>query len=180
MGEIHRTSTASLHVPEPQADLGSRSIRNPPLMHEGMRGNNVGMYEHSGAIRSARGYYHSFFSMHSNYWHYCRAFKINKTRPNINGTRQRFWMDPTRTLEPRSLHRLTAGSIRSACLAKRLVRWMAAPQSRANQDLLLEIAKWSGSSTPDRYLLHTPPPLPLMHCVALRCFCLSRSKQPRQ
>ena len=106
--------------------------------------------------------------------------KSTKPGQNINGTRQRFWMDPTRTLEPRSLHRLTAGSIRSACLAKRLVRWMAAPRSRANQDLLLEIAKWSGSSTPDRYLLHTPPPLPLMHCVALRCFCLSRSKQPRQ
>ena len=54
MGEKHRISTASLHVPEPQADRGSRSIRNPPLMHEGMRGNNVGMFGHSGAIRSAR------------------------------------------------------------------------------------------------------------------------------
>ena len=52
--EKHRSCTASLHVPEPQADWGSRSIRNPPLMHEGMRGNNVGMFGHSGAIRSAR------------------------------------------------------------------------------------------------------------------------------
>lgn len=78
-----RISTASLHVPEPQADLGSRSIRNPPLVHEGMRGNNVGMYGHSGAIRSARGcgqYYHSFFSMHPNYWLYCRTTKMNNSR----------------------------------------------------------------------------------------------------
>ena len=107
MGEKHSTNTASLHVPEPQADLGPRSIRNPPLMHEGMRGNNVGMYGHSGAIRSARGcgqYYHSFFNMHPNYWHYCRTPKMNKARPNINGTRRRFYKDPTRTLEPRSLH----------------------------------------------------------------------------
>lgn len=59
-------------------------------------------------LHAARGcgqYYHSFFSMHPHYWHYFRTPKMKKARLNINGTRKRFGMDPTRTLEPRSLHR---------------------------------------------------------------------------
>lgn len=74
---------------------------------------------------------------------------------------------------------VTAGSIRSAWPTRRLGGWMTAPRSRTNQDLILGITRWSGSRTPDRYLLHTPS-RPLMHCVALRCFCLSRFKWTRQ
>ena len=126
MGEKHRISTASLHVPEPQADRGSRSIRNPPLMHEGMRGNNVGMFGHSGAIRSARGcgqYYHSFFSMHPHYWHDCRMSKMNKA--GIHRT-QEFSDEPKLPqlshLEPRSLY--SDSRFDPFSLAYTKARWM--------------------------------------------------------